>query len=141
MNGDSKYMMYKDTDGETVYRFDTRMELEFALTQPEFRLFLFKVIEGENVEKLNIPPNESFIPDISIVLNELGLETHDFQEMEELFEETFENNDMYLPFDMDEIHYTSNDKYVGYCYRDSIDFNVDGSHYFFGVINIEKEGI
>ena len=135
-----KHIKYTDTEDNIVYRYFSKDELEDALKRPEYRLFLFKE-DGAVITKTNIFSNENVIPDIAIVLEKLGYEVHTFKEMEELFNDIFENHDMYLPFDMDELHYTSNDKYVGYCYRDSIDFNVDGSHYFFGVINIEKEGI
>lgn len=133
-----KHIKYTDTEDNIVYRYFSKDELEDALKRPEYRLFLFKE-DGAVITKTDIFPNETLIPDIAIVLEELGCEVHTFKEMEELFKDIFENHDMYLPFDMDELHYTYDGEYMGFCYRDSVHFILNGYEYFFGLINIDKE--
>ena len=133
-----KHIKYTDIDDNIVYRYFSKDELEDALKLPEYRLFLFKE-DGVNITKTDIFPNEKLIPDIGIVLEKLGCEVHTFKEMEELFKDIFENHDMYLPFDTDELHYTYNGEYMGFCYRDSVHFILNGCEYFFGLINIYEE--
>ena len=140
MNEGIEYIKYTDIDNNTVYRYLSKDELEDALKLSEYRLFLFKE-DGVVITKTDIFPNENIIPDIAIVLEKLGCEVHTFNEMEELFNDIFENHDMYLPFDMDELHYTCDGEYMGFCYRDSIQFVLNGYNYFFGLVNIEKEEI
>lgn len=133
-----KYIKCTDIDDNIVYRYFSKDELEDDLKLPEYRLFLFKK-DGAVITKTDIFPNENLIPDIAIVMENLGCEVHTFNEMEELFKDIFENNDMYLPFDMDELHYTYDGEYMGFCYRDSVHFILNGCEYFFGLINIDKE--
>lgn len=133
-----KRIKYTDTEDNIVYRYVSKDELEDDLKLLEYRLFLFKK-DGDVITKTDIFPNEKLIPDIPIVLEKLGCEVHTFKEMEELFKDIFENHDMYLPFDMDELHYTYDGEYMGFCFRDSIHFILNGCEYFFGLINIDKE--
>ena len=133
-----KHIKYTDTDNNIVYHYFSKDELEDALKLPEYRLFLFKE-DGAVITKTDIFPNENLIPDIAIVLEKLGCEVHTFKEMEELFRDIFENHDMYLPFDTDELHYTYNGEYMGFCYRNDIQFTLGEYNYFFGLIKTDEE--
>lgn len=139
MNNLLKYVTYLDNDGNIIYYCNDRSTIEDMLKLPEYRLFVCKQCGDNKVEKTELFSNESFIPDIAIVLEHLGCEIYTFQEMEELFHDVFENDDMYLPFDTDELHYTYNGEYMGFCYRNDIQFTLGEYNYFFGLIKTDKE--
>lgn len=128
----------KEINGEDVkIDFSSNDIIEQLLMQPENRLFLFK--ENRETKEITQEPdfsNEASLPNIMNVIQAKGYNIHTFNDCVDLYEDVFENDENYLPFDDDEIYITLNDVYQGCCTRNGFEFTTKDYHYFFGIKNI-----
>ena len=135
---ENESMSLVDSDGDIIY-YGGREFLEDALISPENRLYVFRKEKLTGViEKTNIFPNKKHIPDIGCVIENLGYEVYAFNDMIALYRDLFENDDRFLPFDTDELHYAKDNVYVGFCHRDDVSCNIEEYYYFYGIIKVKS---
>lgn len=115
--------------------FASKDELLKKLTETNGYLSLLKKnrITGE-CEEVKEYSNYTYLPNIQEVIENLGYQTHSFDECLELYKDIFENDDDYLPFDDDELYITKDDKYEGCCTKDGFEFLIKNYHFYWAVI-------
>ena len=128
-----------EVDGERIfYNFIDRDIIDELLISPDNTLSLFKRIkETGEVVKDDIFQNIKHLPTLEAVIIGKGYNVHTFDDCYQIYGELFEKDDLYLPFDNDEIYITLEDSYQGCCTRGGWEFSTREYHYFFGIINKE----
>lgn len=128
-------MSEKEINGEKVIcDFESVETLERYLTMKSNSLYLYRRdLKTDEIVELPQFGNINYIPKIEGVIQTFGYDTHAFNECVELFNDVFETDDSYLPFDNDEIYITKEDRYEGCCTKDGFEFKTKDYHYFFGI--------
>lgn len=131
-----KYSIENINNEEVYTEFESKDIIEQLLILPENNMFLFqRNKENNETLKMNEFSNSKYLPDIGNVILSLGYDIHSFGEMMDIYNEIFENDDNYLPFDNNELYITKDDIYQGCCDRNAYEFMTKKFHYFFGIVN------
>jgi hypothetical protein len=134
----SKFERIEINGEEVLYNFIDKDIIEDLLIVPEHWICLFRKDKNTGeIIKDNDFQNGKFLPTLEAVIESKGYEIHTFSECEELYGELFEKDELYLPFDMEEVYITLNDVYQGCCTRGGWEFSTKDYHYFFGIITNE----
>ena len=134
----AKYNKIEINGEEVLCDFVDKDIIEDLLILPENRLYLFKLnkITGE-IKRDEHFQNEKFLPTLEAVIESKGYDVHTFDECLKLYGDLFEQSDLYLPFDNNEVYITLGDVYQGCCTRGGWEFSTKDYHYFFGIITDE----
>jgi hypothetical protein len=134
----SKYENIKVGEIDVLCNFVDKDIIEDLLISPDYVISLFKRNKKtNNIEREKSFQNERALPTIEAVIESIGFQVHTFDDCVKLYGDVFENDDLYLPFDDNEVYITLDDVYQGCCTRGGFEFSTKDFHYFFG---ITKEG-
>lgn len=130
-----KYEKIEVNGEEVLYNFVDKDIIEDLLILPENRLYLFKKNKDTgDIERDKCFQGEKFLPTLEAVIASKGYDIHTFDECLKIYGDLFEQSDLYLPFDDNEVYITLDDNYEGCCTRGGWEFSTRDYHYFFGII-------